>query len=100
MRSSWFFFCFSGVAILFYAFVYGLRQLLNLSSHTFLVFVTGVIIVIFAPTAFTSSAENNSWILSGSAAIYPMLFELVLPVVTLITAALRSYPGKKESEPP
>jgi spore germination protein KB len=86
------------VSILLYAAVFGVSQLLRLSSYKFLVSTFGVIVVLFAITTFESSIEHSDWINSGSAPVYSTFFQVGLPAVTVITAVIRSFFRKEEAK--
>lgn len=86
-------------SILFYAAVSGVGRLLKLNSYKFLVPTFGVIIVIFAIAVFDSVMEHSEWLTSGTAPIYATFFELVMPAITLVVAAVRGFWRKKETEP-
>lgn len=83
------------VSILFYASVYGISKILNLKSYKFLVPTFAVIVVVFSFTVFKSSFEEGDFGVSGVAGNFAMIFELVLPVITLIIAAIRGFLKKK-----
>jgi hypothetical protein len=84
------------VSVLYYAAISGFRQLMNFQSHDFLVFIFGSFIVIYSVT-IANANEHYAWLASGAAAIYSTLFLILLPAVTLITAASRGFFKKAET---
>jgi len=86
-------------AILLYAAVFGISQLLKFDSYKFLVPTFAAIAVIFALAIFDSSMEHADYAITGAAAFYTSFFELILPVITLTVAAVRGFSGKKEIVP-
>lgn len=83
------------VSIAFYATVIGISQIFKLNSYKILVPVVGVLIAIFALIGFKSSLENAYWG-SNIAPFYSMFFEFLLPVITVIVAAVRGFLKNKE----
>ncbi|NCC48663.1 MAG: hypothetical protein EOM13_06380, partial [Clostridia bacterium] len=86
------------VSILYFASVTAVSRLMKFSSYHFLVPVFGGLIVIYAISVFESSFEHMYW-KNVAAPIYSTFFELVLPVVTLIVAAVRKVSAKEEAKP-
>ena len=78
------------ISVLYYATVRAIAQIFNMKSYKLLVPVIGVLIIIFAYNAFDSSAEN-SYNAANIAPIYQTLFEVILPLVTLIVASIRGF---------
>jgi hypothetical protein len=79
------------VSLLYYVTVNTVAQITKAKSFHSLVLITGTVIVIYALTVFSSSTEHADW---GQRTI-PILwlfFEFLLPLVTLLVAALRRMP--------
>lgn len=76
------------VTIIYYATVKGIAQVFNLHSFRVLVPIFGVLIIISAFSVFDSAVEHAYW---GThvAAIYSILFEVILPIITLLTMAYK-----------
>lgn len=82
------------VSIIYYAAVSGISKLLYVRSHNTLTNVIGALIVFFSLTSFKSSDEHIQWNLTA-AATYSSFFILILPLITLVTSALRGMHLKK-----
>ncbi len=76
------------LAIFYYATAKGIAQLFNLRSINMLIPSLGAIIVVFSITAFDSSI-GNGYNASNYAQAYQSVFEIVLPLITLLVALLR-----------
>lgn len=76
------------VTIVYFATVKGLAQIFNLHSYRVLVPTLGVLIIIFAFSIFDSAAEHAYWG-TNVAAVYATLFEVILPIITLLTMAYK-----------
>lgn len=76
------------VSIVFFAAVVGLKQVFRLHSHRSLVPVLAALIVLFSLTVFHAAAEHAYWGTNISA-VYSTLFEVILPLITLLVALLR-----------
>lgn len=76
------------VTIVFFATAKGLAQIFNLHSYKILVPIFAVLIIIFAYSVFDSSIEHAYWG-TNVAAVYSTLFEVILPVITLLTMAFK-----------
>lgn len=83
------------VSILIYAIVKGLEQIFNISSYKILVPIVGIIVVYFALIVFDSSMEHSFWG-ANIASIYSMLFNFILPLITLIVASIRGFRKNKK----
>jgi spore germination protein KB len=77
------------VSLLFYAAADGLRRLLKTEKDTFLIHILGVLLIVYALTVFRSAEEHAAWLVNGAAHIQHTFIVVVLPVATLVTAALR-----------
>lgn len=77
------------VSLLFFAAADGLRRLLKTETDTFLIHILGVLLVLYALTVFRSGDEHFKWLMNGAAHIQHTFIVVVLPVATLVTAALR-----------
>ncbi len=86
------------VSIVYFAAVSGFSQLMKFNTYQFLINVFGVLIIIYAMAAFSAEYEHSVW-LARAAAVYSMLFLFILPAATLIVAAIRKLPGKKDAKP-
>lgn len=84
------------VTVYFSAAITGVKQLLKFESDKYFVNITGALLVIYSTVAFSSSAENAKWLTIGAAEFYQVFFLIILPAVTIITAALRGFFKKPE----
>lgn len=75
------------VSIVFFAAVVGLKQVFHLRSHRRLVPIFAALIVLFSLTVFHTVAEHAYWGTNISA-VYSTLFEVILPLITLLVALL------------
>jgi spore germination protein KB len=85
------------VSIFYYATVTGIAQLLRLHSYLRLVFPFGIIITSLAVMVYDSAAEH----VNTSATIWPVFsfpFEILIPVISLIIAAVRGFPKNRGGE--
>lgn len=76
------------VTILLYATTSGIAQIFNLHSYRNFVPCVSVLVIMFSLFAFSSAVEHAYW---GThfAAIYSTLFEVMLPIFTIITMLLK-----------
>ncbi len=76
------------VSILYYGTVLGIAQMLNLSTYRHLILPFGVIIQVYSIGLYTSTAEHAA---SGReiVPIFWLLFEFILPALTLAVVYLR-----------
>lgn len=82
------------VSVLYYVVVLGIAQLFSLRSIKPIVNVAGGVIICFSLIVFDSTMENGFWG-QNFAPFYSMIFELILPLITLIVAAISAAVGKK-----
>lgn len=85
------------ISILYYATVFSIAQTLELHAYDFLILIIGVILIIHTLTVFDSIMEHSLWGASA-ASTYSLFFEVVIPLLSLIIAALRKLPKKMEGE--
>ncbi len=83
------------VALLYYVIVLATAQLFQLSTFRPLVLTIGAIIVSYAFILFPSSVEHAT-VGRDTAPIFWLVFELLLPLCTLIVAKVRKIPKQKE----
>lgn len=83
------------ISVILYATVKSTAELFCLRSYKVLVPVISVLVVCFSLLAFNSFIELNYWG-TNIAPIVFTLFEVVLPVMTLLVASLRGYRKIKE----
>ncbi len=76
------------ISILLYATTKALSRLLNLNSHRTLVPTISVLVVIFALIYFDSSIEVSTFS-ADTLPYFKMLFQLILPLLTLIISMIR-----------
>lgn len=77
------------VNILFFAAVTGINRLMNFNSYKFLICIFGTLIMIYSMSLFPTNIELGQFGLSGTAEILASFFEILIPVATLMVAALR-----------
>ena len=85
------------VSMVYYAAVYGVAEIFGLRSYRILVPAFGVIIVVLALSVFESAIDSAYWGKNFSA-VYSTFFEVILPLLTLIVAAVRKKLKNKEVE--
>jgi len=85
------------VTVLFYVSVRGAREVLGLDSGKYLVNIFGALLVVYGMTVFRSSAEHQKWLSDGASQVHHTFFVVVLPALTLVTAAFR---GLVKTAPP
>ena len=83
------------VSVLYYVAVLGIAQVFSLRSMKPIINVVGGVIICFSLIVFDSTMENGFWG-QNFAPFYSMIFELILPIITLIVAAISAAVGKKE----
>jgi spore germination protein KB len=83
------------ISVLLYCSVQGTSQLFVLRNYKPLVLVLSALIIVYSMFVFRNSSENAAWG-SNTAPFFSGTFEIVLPLITLIVAAIRKFPGKKE----
>jgi spore germination protein KB len=83
------------VSVLLYSAVFGISQLLKLSSYKFLVPTFGAITVIFAIAIFNSVIEHSNWEITGAGPVYATFFLLIMPAVTITVAVIRGFLRKR-----
>ncbi len=81
------------IALLFYVSVRGLAQLLGLKSYRQIILVSGVIITVYALVVYQSNIDHMA-AAQQREPIFFLLFELILPLTTLIIAKARKLPQK------
>jgi spore germination protein KB len=91
-------FMFFKITILYYCSAQAISQFFSLRSYKPLVLVLGALIITYSLLVFKNSSENAAWG-SNTAAFFSATFEVILPLLTLIIAAIRKFPGKKEQKP-
>jgi len=84
------------ISIIYYAIVITLARIFKLRTYRPIVYVTGIIIIVYALITFDSPMENAFWG-SNVAPIFSSLFEVLLPLITLIIAQIRGFQKPKEA---
>lgn len=80
------------ISIIYYAIVLVIAQLTGMRTYRPLILVTGVIIICYALTMFRSSVEHALYGQNVISILW-LLFEFIMPLVTLIVAAvLKKHP--------
>ncbi|MHB8061017.1 MAG: GerAB/ArcD/ProY family transporter [Ruminiclostridium sp.] len=85
------------VSIFFYATVLGIAQLLKMRSYAPLVLPIGIIIISLSILIYDSSVDQMSF----TATVWPIYavpFEILIPTISLIIAAIRGLPKKRGGE--
>lgn len=90
---------FMKISVLYYGVVLGIAQVFKLRSHLPLVFPVGVIIVALSIIVFDNVPESRTFS-SDTIPIFAMIFELFLPLLSLIIAITRSKSGRGEAASP
>lgn len=83
------------VSFLYYVTVVSISQLFKLSSYKSLVMGLGAVIIMYSFNVFQSSMQHAK-ASSTSLSILWLLFEFILPLVTLVCAAARKLPRREE----
>jgi len=86
---------FSKVMLLYYAATLAFGQMLSMSSHRPIVLAVGALITVYAQVVNRSSLTHLA-LGTESAPVFWTLFELLLPLATLIVAALRHVRCQEE----
>lgn len=76
------------VSAIMFATVSASARLMKFTSYSFLVNILGAFTILYAISVFPSESEHVEWTFRA-APMYSTLFLVVLPAVTLITAAIR-----------
>jgi spore germination protein KB len=82
------------VAILLYAFVLGLSQLLRFQNPSRLLLISAALVFFYSIAVFESVMENMNWG-ATAAPFFSLTFEFALPAVSLLVAMLRGLHKKK-----
>lgn len=82
------------ISVLYLAAVIGLAQILGLKSYRSIVVPIGLLLVVLSIRNFSSVAENIETVQIGWP-IYAPIFEMLLPLITLIVAVVRKLPKKE-----
>ncbi len=80
------------VMVLLYAMITGFKTVFGLKSATALIVPVGGLITVLATIAF-SSTVSHAYAGMRYHAFFPLLFEFILPPVTLLVACIRKLPG-------
>jgi spore germination protein (amino acid permease) len=83
------------VCILLYASLLGLSQVLGFRSYEPLMLLCTAFIYMYSLFVFESSMENAAWG-ATTAAFFSLSFEFVLPIISLVTAAIRKLGSPKD----
>lgn len=82
------------ISVLYYATVSAAARLAKTSSHIYLIRITGALSVIFGLSVFGAEYEHMDWT-NRAAPIYSSFFIMLLPLLTLGTAAIRGLNKQK-----
>jgi len=83
------------VCILLYAFVLGLSQLLNLKSYHTITLIASALVLFYSLFVFDSVMENMNWG-ATAAPFFSLIFEFLLPAISLLIAFLRKLHKTRE----
>ena len=78
------------VSILLYVTVKAIAQLFNIKSYKLLAPVVGALVVLFSLSSYDSYIEST-YISANILPFYQAFFQLILPLITLIIAAMRGF---------
>ncbi len=82
------------IMVLFYAMIKGLKTVFGLKSSTALIVPVGGLVTVLALIAF-SSTISHAYAGMRYHAFFPLLFEFILPPVTLLVASIRKLPDEE-----
>ena len=83
------------ISVLYYATITAAARLVKTSSHDYLIRITGALAVIFGLSVFSAEYEHMDWT-NRAAPIYSSFFIMLLPLLTLGTAAIRGLNRKNK----
>lgn len=76
------------ITILYYSSIKAISQLFGMQSYKPLIKIIGALIIIFTLINFKSANQHAYWG-ANPASFYSMFFELILPLITLITISVK-----------
>lgn len=79
------------VTVLYYTSVSGIRRIMKFDEGKFLIYIFGVLVLIYSVSVFKSSSEHAEWLFNGAASMFQTLFLVILPVITLLIAVFRGF---------
>ncbi len=82
------------ISVLFYGTVLGLAQVFNLQSYRPIILPVGILMVILALTNVENTMEMFEFASRGYP-IYAVLFQIGIPLITLVVAKVRRLPKKE-----
>lgn len=85
-------------SVYYYAITTGISRFFGLSSDKILINIIGVFIFLFGLNAFPTQYAHLEFTITGAEEIFPSIFLILMPVLTLVIAVSRGISSKEPAE--